>query len=1197
VLEKVHQTLSVNPKLVSLLRLTAVHFSRNKNKEYNCKRFAKERISLNICCWNVRTLLDREASSRPERRTALVTRELERLNIDIAALSETRFSDEDQLTEVNSGFTIFWVGKPKGVRRDGGVGFAIRTSLISKLECPYSISDRIMKLRVPLSCGRHMSVFSVYAPTLQASEDTIMSFYGALREAITSIPKEEKLLILGDFNARVGRQNEIWNALGKYGIGNINNNGLNLLQLCSEFNLAISNTFFRQKEKHKVTWIHPRSKHGHMIDFIITRRGDLRDVCNVRVLRSAECDTDHKMVRGKFKLQIRKKIRMEGVKVPKRINVSKLNQPDVCKILCDTFENLHFDGSWENFKNQVYTTGVEVLGLNQKKHRDWFDENDVAIKQLIETKNFLHKSLLNSNLTDRAQVEKSLKEHKAILQRELRVMKTRWWSNISSEVQSAFGQRDSTRFYGLLRQVFGPPSSCVVPVKSKDGSTIIKDPEGIMGRWKEHFTDLFFNPSEVDDAAVDSIPQSVLVEVLNDVPTRDETDLSIKQINTGKSPGLDGIPIELLQRGGDKVKSIVYSLIKESWEGTPIPQDWVDGILVSLYKNKGLMSECDNHCGITLLEAVGKILARILLNRLMEHVCPLVIPESQGGFRSGRGTMDMIFSARQLQEKCIEQHVPLYQVFVDLTKAFDTVNRDALWKILGKLGCPPRFVKMFKELHRDMKARVTFNGSLSDEICIDNGVKQGDIPAPTLFSIYFSVVLAYAFQDCDIGIQLRFRTTGKVFNLRRFKARSKTFQLLVRELLYADDADFVAHTEEDMQTLMDRFSKACIAFGLTISLKKTKVMFTPAPGEPYNEPNIMVNGTKLGVVDSFVYLGSTISRDGSLDAEIKTRIQKGSVAFGKLEKRLWSDRGVTIVTKVTVYQTCVLTALLYSSEVWTTFRHHLKWLERFQQKCLRRILNIKWQSMTPDTVVLQRASCLSIEAMIINNQMRWAGHVVRMQEDRLPKQLFYGELVNGKRPQQKPRKRFKDCVKMNLKDLGINVVDWEKTAQNRAGWRHSVKEGCNTFEKQRLRHAKVKRDARKGIVINLPDEMKSWMCETCGRVLLSKAGYVNHQKAHTHAQCQSEYTPLLPPQPGNTSCVVCSKVCKTTSGLKRHMVLHKDVIPQTSKANPVKTPNFICHLCLMPCKSAAGLKSHLRAHGRKMGEENEEEMVIETAII
>ena len=291
-----------------------------------------------------------------------------------------------------------------------------------------------------------------------------------------------------------------------------------------------------------------------------------------------------------------------------------------------------------------------------------------------------------------------------------------------------------------------------------------------------------------------------------------------------------------------------------------------------------------------------------------------------------------------------------------------------------------------------------------------------------------------------------------------------------------------------MQTLMDRFSAASTAFGLTISLKKTKVMFTPPPGEPYIEPNITVDDIRLGVVGSFVYLCTTISRDGSLDAKIHSRIQKASVAFGKLEKRLWPDRGVTIKTKVTVYQTCVLTALLYSSEAWTTYRRHLKWLESFHQKCLRRILNIKWQSMTPDTVVLQRAGCSSIESMIINNQMRWAGHVVCMLEDRQPKQLFYDELINGKRPPHKPKKRFKDFIKNNLKAVGMNVGNWEADAVNRAGWRHSMKQGCSRFEEERIKHAKTKRAVRKGGEIDLPAEVKSWKCEECDHVCCQRQG-------------------------------------------------------------------------------------------------------------
>ena len=313
-------------------------------------------------------------------------------------------------------------------------------------------------------------------------------------------------------------------------------------------------------------------------------------------------------------------------------------------------------------------------------------------------------------------------------------------------------------------------------------------------------------------------------------------------------------------------------------------------------------------------------MVRILLDRLIKNICPIIVPEAQCGFTEGRGTVDMVFTARQLQEKCIEQRLPLYQVFVDLTKAFDTVNRDALWIILGKIGCPPTFVRMFQELHRDMKARVTFNGKLSEEFAVDNGVKQGGIPAPTLFSIYFAMLLTYTFKDCDKGVYIRFRTTGSVFNLRRFNTKTKNFSSLIRELLYADDADFVSHSEEVLQEIMNLFSTACDAFGLTISIKKTKVMFTPVPGAPYVEPDIFVKETRLEVVDTFVYLGSTISKDGSLDAEINLRTQKASTAFGKLEKRVWSDRGITIKTKISVYSTCILTALLYSSECWTTIK-------------------------------------------------------------------------------------------------------------------------------------------------------------------------------------------------------------------------------------------------------------------------------------
>lgn len=1131
---------------------------------------------MKIATWNVRTLLDRDGSVLPERRTAIVSKELARYNIDIAALSETRLSDEDQLTEIG-GYTYFWKGKPNGIKREGGVGFAIRSELLSQMEQPHGISDRIMCLRLPLPCGRFASVISVYAPTLGSDDDVIMAFYLALRNCLSGVPNADKILLLGDFNARVGCDHYTWDVLGRYGLGKANDNGIHLLQICTEFGLAIGNTYFYQKPIHKVTWTHPRSKHGHILDYVITRKRDLQDLCTVRVLRGAECGSDHNLVRAKFKLRIRKKVRMSGVKVPKRLDVSKLKCEAVRKSLQEKLNETHFDGTWEQFKTTVYDTGLAVVGTKENKHRDWFDENNVLINNLIEEKRKSHEKLLGSSSSSLESAKEDFKKAKSKLQCELRQIKNTWWADLSAEIQQDFDKKDSKAFFSKIKKAYGPQPPSVVPLKSKDGFVLFKDVEGIVSRWQEHFADLFDNPSEIDEDVMNNLTQYPVMEEMMVEPTSEELNSSMARINTGKAPGFDGIPIELITLGGENVSSQVHKHILSVWRGNDVAQDWVNAIMLPLYKGKGQKSECGNHRGITLLGSVGKILARILLDRLQKYVCPNILPESQSGFREGRGTVDMIFSARQLMEKCKEQRVPLYQVFVDLTKAFDTVNRDALWIVLGKLGCPQQFVVMLKKLHQNMKARVNVNGVLSDPVSVDNGVKQGDIPAPTLFSIYFATMLVFAFGNCDIGISLRFRTSGKLFNLRRLDAKSKTFQTIIRELLYADDADLVAHSQEDIQRIMNLFSSACKAFGLTISLKKTVVMYSPPPGVPYLEPNIFVDGKRLKVVDSFEYLGSVLSRDGTLDAEIRHRISQASSAFGKLETRVWNDRGLTVKTKISVYEACVLTCLLYAAEAWTTYRRHLKVLERFHQKCLRRILNIRWQSLTPDTVVLEHSNNSSLETKIMKIQMRWAGHLVRMNDKRIPKQLLYGELAIGKRPQHKPSKRFKDVVKGNLKALEVDIAHWEELAADRKIWRQEMIERCGNFESSRIEHVKLKRALRKQDESAVPADIQQELkCRECGRLLLSKAGFVNHVRSHYVRQDEQAYVDALPPRPPKFSCNICGLVCTSASGLTRHSKVHNDDVLHQHQV----TGRFICHICERVCKSEAGLKSHLRAHGR-----------------
>ena len=492
----------------------------------------------------------------------------------------------------------------------------------------------------------------------------------------------------------------------------------------------------------------------------------------------------------------------------------------------------------------------------------------------------------------------------------------------------------------------------------------------------------------------------------------------------------------------------------------------------------------------------------------------------------------MIFSARQLQEKCIEQKLDLYQCFIDLTKAFDTVNRELLWKILLKLGCPQHFLSLIRSLHDDMNAWVNFDGVLSEPISVANGVKQGCILAPTLFGIFFSVVLKIAFESNEDGIYIRYRSTGKLFNLRRFASKGKVFASLIRDLLYADDCDLVTHEEPVMQTLMDSFSLTCTLFGLTISIKTTIIMYIPAPGKIYAEPNILVYGKSLKVEEQFTYLGSTLSQDGSLDNEISLRLEKATKSFGQFEKRVWSQRGIKVHTKLAVYQASVLSVLLYASETWVVYRRHIKVLERFHQRCLRRILNVHWTSYTPDTVILERCKIPSVECLILKSRLRWCGHLVRMDDQRIPKQLFYGEISTGKRRQCKPKLRYKDCLKDSLKKTSIPVDNWEELANERSSWRTISTNALKEFEGFRIQHQELKRAVRKGESVDIANK-PDLTCNSCGRVCLSKAGLKSHMKSHNSTQAVS-YELV-----DDKKCPICDKICKTAGGLKRHLKIHE----------------------------------------------------------
>ena len=301
-------------------------------------------------------------------------------------------------------------------------------------------------------------------------------------------------------------------------------------------------------------------------------------------------------------------------------------------------------------------------------------------------------------------------------------------------------------------------------------------------------------------------------------------------------------PAEVFKAGRETLITHLTRMFQVFWVNGQLPRDLRDANIIHLYKNKGDRSSCDNHRGISLLSIAGKILAHIMLNRITKHILDDVVSESQCGFRKQRGTVDMVFTIRKLQKKCVKQHQDLHLLFIDLTKVFDTVNRAALWAILSKLGCPPRVVQIIRSFHDGMFCRVIENGDASDPFPVSSGVKQGCVLAPTLFSLLFAQMLSAALSQTEAGVKIHYRTDGDFFNLRRLKSYTKVTRAIVRDFLFADDCALAAHSEVDLHELADCFATAATSFGLTLSIKKTEVLRQLAPNTARPPPNITMDG-------------------------------------------------------------------------------------------------------------------------------------------------------------------------------------------------------------------------------------------------------------------------------------------------------------------------------------------------------------------
>ena len=242
----------------------------------------------------------------------------------------------------------------------------------------------------------------------------------------------------------------------------------------------------------------------------------------------------------------------------------------------------------------------------------------------------------------------------------------------------------------------------------------------------------------------------------------------------------------------------------------------------------------------------------------------------------------------------------------------------------------------------------------------------------------------------------------------------------------------LAENYEDMQRLTDQLACDAAKIGLKINCNKSEIMkkFLPV------STAISVDGVDLKEVEQFTHLGCSIKNDGDIRGEINIRIGKAGAAFRNMSK-VWSNRTISLKTKIRLYDSIVTSILLYGSESWKGLKEIEERVRIFESGCLRRILNVRWYEHVSEIEIRCRSGQRSIIERIKENHWKWYGHVLRMPESRLPKQTTQWN-PGGSRRRGRPRDTWRRTMQRELRMHNLREEDVPSLAEDRSAWRRLV---------------------------------------------------------------------------------------------------------------------------------------------------------------
>ncbi|KPU81866.1 uncharacterized protein Dana_GF27359, partial [Drosophila ananassae] len=580
-------------------------------------------------------------------------------------------------------------------RHEFGCGFVVGARLRRRVSHFLPINERLATIRITAKFF-NISLICAHAPTEEKDDVTKDAFYAELDRAYGRCPSHDIKILLGDFNAKVGREDIFGATVGQFSLHETtSSNGLRLIGFAAAHNMVVRSTGFRHLDIHKASWLSPDRLTRNQIDHVVIDARHASNVLDVRSCRGPNIDSDHYLVAAKIRTRLCvAKVARRGLL--RKLDIGKLQSQRTRDAFSTQVTGLlsratptpeDISNMWALISHSLRTSAEEVIGFQRTPKRNpWYDQE---CRDATAAKDAAYGRTLQAGAT-RAVVEvyrSRRRDEKRLFRRKKREQERRECESI----ESSRDRNEARNFYQRVKRLTQGFKTGGVACKDDDGN-LITDAEIVLRLWRDHFSSLLAGSGHDDYGEYD--PQTPIYGTDVDVPTPSHAEVkdAIQRLKNNKTAGADGLPAELFKAAGDMLVGSMHKLISKIWLTESMPDDWNHSMICPILKN-GDATLRTNYRGISLLPVAYKVLTSVLCENLKPHAEALIGPY-QCGFRPGKSTIDQIFTLRQILEKFYENQIDTYHLFVDYKAAFDSPRRDRLYAAMSELGIPAKLIRL-----------------------------------------------------------------------------------------------------------------------------------------------------------------------------------------------------------------------------------------------------------------------------------------------------------------------------------------------------------------------------------------------------------------------------------------------------------------------------------------------------------------------